>query len=104
MQSLSDIRMMAQEMADAVHPLRVILFGSHARGQAREDSDVDFLVVADDSRPRPKRSAALYSLLRDYPCSKDIVVYTPQEIEKYRRFPASLVSRALGEGVTLYER
>jgi len=83
---------------------RLAVFGSIARGEVRPDSDVDFLVVANDNRPKPKRSAPIYSLLRDYNCSKDILVYTPEEMEEYRETPNSVIHNALKEGLVLYER
>lgn len=96
-----------QEMADRIvahaSPIRVVLFGSHARGDAQSDSDVDFLVIQETDLPRPKRSAPLYSLLRGYPCSKDIVVYTPREVADDRNLPHAFVTTALREGKVLYE-
>ena len=60
----------------------MILFGSYARGDADENSDVDFLVVAESDLPRFKRSRGLYKLIRPHPFGMDILVYTPAELEK----------------------
>jgi predicted nucleotidyltransferase len=98
------IREMAGKIVEAFHPERIILFGSHARGTAREHSDVDLLVVTHDTRPKPMRSVPIYRLLRDYPYSKDILVFTPEEIEDYRELKPSLIYRAYKEGIVLYER
>ena len=97
------IEEMARKIAERFHPEKIILFGSYARGDATGNSDVDLLVIAETSLPKPKRSAPMYSLLRDYPCSKDILVYTPREAEEYRDLPAALIGRAFREGVLLYE-
>lgn len=99
-----EIQELADQISQSCDPDLVILFGSHARGDATENSDVDLLVVAHSSLPKPKRSVPLYSLLRDYPFSKDILVYTPEEIDDYRHLRASLIHRALKEGVVLYEK
>ena len=98
------LKELARHIRRALDPDRIVLFGSYARGDATENSDVDLLVVARSSLPKPKRSAPLYSLLRDYPFSKDIVVYTPEEVEDYRHLRASLIHRALAEGIVLYEK
>jgi len=83
---------------------RVVLFGSHARGDADAQSDVDLLVIQDTDAPRPKRSIPLYATVRDFPYSKDIIVYTPEEVEEYRNLPHSFVMTALREGEVLYEK
>ncbi len=83
---------------------QVILFGSHARGNATENSDVDLLIIAESSLPRFRRSRKLYKLFRPYPFSMDLLVYTPREIEKGKRSHLSFVSTVLREGRTLYVR
>jgi uncharacterized protein len=98
------IDMVAARLAEAAGAERVILFGSYARGQAGEASDVDLMIVAESSLPRFKRSRALYSLLRPYPFSMDLVVYTPEEVERAKRSPQSFVSMVLREGKTVYVR
>lgn len=100
----SIIQEMANCIAERFDPQRIILFGSYARGDAHPMSDVDLLVVLDTTLPKPKRSAPMYSLLRHYPYSKDILVYTSAELDKYKDLPMSLAARALAEGITLYER
>ena len=101
--SRETIAEMAQKLGERFAPRKVILFGSHARGAAGARSDVDFLVIAETTLPRTRRSVALYSLLREYPYSKDILVYTPKEVEEYAGLPGSLVAAALRDGVVLYE-
>jgi len=95
---------LGRRIVSGFDPIRVVLFGSYARGDATEGSDVDLLVIADTSERKPKRSAPIYSALRDFPFSKDILVYTPEEIDAYRDLRGSLIHRALEEGVVLYER
>lgn len=102
--NLAAIREMAQRIAHASDPQKIILFGSYARGDATEQSDVDFLVIQETDLPRPRRSVPLYSALRNYPQAVDIVVYTPAEIEEYADLPASFVQRAQREGKVVYEK
>jgi len=95
---------MAARIAAVARPEKVVLFGSHARGDAGVDSDVDFMVIQETDLPRPKRSVPLYAIVRDYPYSKDIVVYTPEEVNAYHNLPNSFVMTALREGKVLYEK
>jgi len=99
-----DIREAARRIGVAADAHRVILFGSYARGQAGENSDVDLLVVAESDLPRFKRSRELYKLFRPYPFAMDLLVYTPQEVERGKRSPLSFVSAVLRNGKTLYVR
>lgn len=98
------IQQIAQQLGLAAQADRVILFGSYARGDAGEHSDVDFLVIAQSDMPRFKRSRELYKLFRPYPFGMDVLVYTPEEIEQGKQSPLSFVSTALREGKILYER
>ena len=71
---------------------------------AFQNSDVDLMIVAESSLPRFKRSRELYRLFRPYPFGMDLVVYTPEEIEKGKKSPISFVSRVMREGKTVYVR
>jgi predicted nucleotidyltransferase len=102
--SESQIRQVAIQLGDAAKASQVILFGSYARGQATDRSDVDLLVVAETDLPRHKRAVELYKQFHPYPFGMDIVVYTPQEIQEGMKSPLTFVSTVLREGKTLYER
>lgn len=98
------IKQVAKNLAIAADAEKVILFGSHARGDASEHSDVDFMIIANSDLPRFKRSRELYKLIKPHPFAMDIIVYTPQEIEKGKKTKISFVSTVLKEGETLYVR
>lgn len=104
MVSVGQLKEIGRRIAHAFDPERVILFGSHARGDATEDSDVDLLVVADTALPPHKRYAAVRRLLADYPASFDIVVKTPQEYARWRGVVNHVVYFADKYGTVLYER
>lgn len=99
-----EIKRVAIRLGVATNALRVILFGSYARGEANENSDVDLMIIAESDLPRFKRSRELYKLFRPYPFGMDLIVYTPKEIERGNRSPVSFVSIVLREGKTLYVR
>lgn len=85
-------------------PERIVLFGSHARGGTRTDSDLDLLIIENSELPRYRRAPRyLRALLGLFP-AKDVVVWTPAEVEAWREVPNAFVTTALREGRTLYER
>jgi predicted nucleotidyltransferase len=98
------IEMVAARLAEAAGAEQVILFGSHARGEAHDASDVDLMIVAESDLPRFKRSRILYRLLRPYPFPMDLIVYTPEEVERGKQSPLSFVSTVLREGKAVYVR
>ena len=85
-------------------PLKIVLFGSRARGQSRPDSDLDLLIIEESNLPRYKRSPRYRRALIGMFPSKDIVVWTPQEIEEWREVPHAFITSILAEGKVLYER
>ncbi len=85
-------------------PEQIILFGSHARGTATADSDLDFLVVLPANGSKRKQAAEIYGLLAGIGRPKDVVVVTPDEVARYRNVAGTVVRTALTEGRVLYER
>ena len=75
------IDQMVKAVVDEVDPEQVILFGSRARGEEQEDSDVDLVVVEAEpfgrERSRHKEMVRLYKVLANFPVSADILVYIP---------------------------
>ncbi len=98
------IEQIKQRLLGLVQLHRLILFGSRARGDAREDSDVDLLVVMETGAKPAYRSLPIRKALKDIHISKDIVVYTPEEFESWLPASASLPARAVKEGIELYRR
>ena len=85
-------------------PVRIILFGSRARGEARADSDVDLLVVLSSVDDKRRTAVAIRRALNDIPASKDIIVTTPQEIAERGDVIGLILRPALREGKVIYER
>ena len=100
----SEIAEVGRDIGLAANAERVILFGSHARGQAGEDSDLDILVVAESDQPRHKRSRELYRRVRTHHVALDILVLTPAEVARGMKTEVSFVSQAVNEGKTIYVR
>ncbi len=66
-----------------VDPDKIILFGSYAYGKTSKDSDLDILIIMKSDLPRYKRSIPVYMALSGMLIPKDIIVYTPQEVEEW---------------------
>lgn len=101
---MDEIKHVAARIGIEVDAERVILFGSYARDEANDNSDVDLLIIAHSDLPRFKRSRELYKLFRPYPFGMDLLVYTPQEVERGGESRLSFISTVLREGKTLYDR
>ena len=86
------------------NPDQIILFGSYARGEAGTDSDVDLLVVVPLNRDRRTIRLGIRRALSGIGLPKDVVVVSPQEMDRYRECPGTIIRAALGEGKILYER
>ena len=67
-------------------PLRVILFGSRARGDARPDSDIDLLVVVDDDTPAEKVTIkAGFESRRSYHSAADVIPVRGEDLSAQRQ-------------------
>jgi predicted nucleotidyltransferase len=101
MASMKDIRLVGRRIGREFSPQRVILFGSHARGTAREDSDVDLLVVALFEGTGFRKSLEILNRL-DVRLPLDLIAYRPEDVERRYREGDPLVREAIDHGKVLY--
>jgi len=94
---------MVTKICQAGSPEKIVLFGSRARGDADADSDIDLLVVESSSLPRYKRAARYRKAVAGLCIAKDIVVWSPEEIEEWKSVPNAFITSVLREGRVLYE-
>ena len=92
----------ARVLAEFDEVERIVLFGSRAHGDHREDSHVDLLVVAESTLPAAERSARLRIALRGLGVGFDLIVLTPEELERHRAWKSGVVAQALAEGIVLH--
>ena len=101
-----DIEGMVRVIVKEARPARVFLFGSRATGLETESSDVDFLIIDKDSfgphRSRRKQLARLWKALQIFPISKDLLLYSEEEVQAWRNSKNHIISRALREGKAVY--
>lgn len=98
------ITTMTDRIVRSFRPEQIILFGSHARGDAHPHSDVDLLVVFSECADKRKAAIEIRRVLKDMPVPKDIIVSTPDELERKRDWIGSVLRYAQQEGEKLYER
>ena len=88
----------------ALHPEKIVLFGSYAYGRPLDDSDVDILVIL-ETHVRPiDRYLAVSRLLRPRPCPLDILVKTPDEIRQGVEQGSAFIREIITQGRVLHER
>lgn len=99
------IQTVAQLIAEQFDPEKIILFGSHARGQAGMHSDIDLLVVMreDEGRKHPGNPVRR-AIAERFVLPVDVIISSPEVFAKQRTNPYSLIHKALEEGELLYER
>ena len=90
--------MIAGRIAERFAPERIVLFGSRARGDAGEDSDVDLLVVMPDGTDEVAAAVEMHVSLGDLTVAKDIIVTTPDEIARRGHLAGTVLRAALREG------
>ena len=89
-------------IVDAVKPVRIILFGSAARGQMNENSDLDLLIVMPDGTHRRNTARLAYRALAELDLPKDVIVVTEDDVRKYGDEPSLVICPALREGREIY--
>ena len=97
------IALMTERIVQDFEPLQIILFGSHARGDADRYSDIDLLVVFAELTDKSETAVDISRALADVPIAKDIIVSTPEELERSRTRIGSVLRYAQQEGKTVWQ-
>lgn len=95
-----------ERIVERFDPLRVILFGSLARGEMGYDSDIDLLVVFDHIERENKRKVTvdIHRAITEIPVPVDIIVTDVDEIDRQGHIVGTVLRPALREGAVVYER
>lgn len=99
------IQKAADQIAAAAYaPIKIILFGSYARGEADAGSDLDFLVVEKEIPDAADEYLKLHRAASGFGVGVDILLLTESEFEKRRDWWTTPVYAAAREGKVLYAR
>ena len=96
------VERVVQTIVETVHPLRIILFGSAARGDSGPNSDFDLLIVMPAGIHRRQVARSVYRALGGMGFAKDVVVVTEEDVQRYKDNPSLIIMPALQEGKELY--
>lgn len=83
-------------------PLKIILFGSNARGETHPDSDLDLLIVKKEVAEQYDEALRLDRALRDLMLPLDLVVVSEAQFKRYQGVPGTIYYRSVQEGQVLY--
>jgi HEPN domain-containing protein/predicted nucleotidyltransferase len=92
-----------ERIVQELKPEKIVLFGSYARGEQTPDSDVDLLVIMQTDESHAERSRAVSRLIDPRPFPTDIVVRTPDEVQRAFDRKEFFVPHILSEGRVLYD-
>ena len=96
------IDMLVRQIVSLAHPLRIVLFGSAATGDPHYDSDIDALVIMPEGTHRRQTAQHLYKEISGIGMPFDIIVATPQDLDKHKNNVGLIYRSILREGREVY--
>jgi predicted nucleotidyltransferase len=97
------INQAVSKIVSVATPCKVILFGSYARNEATQDSDLDLLVIKPSLTNKGREMVRLRHAIGHIGVGVDVLVYSQQEVEQRGHIPSSALYYALKEGQVLYD-
>jgi len=98
------INEMVNRIVEHFDPEKIILFGSHARGEAGPDSDVDLLIVMSVAGSKREKQIEIRAALHDIRLAKDVIISRVEEFEWRKDIVGTIEYPAFKEGEVLYAR
>jgi predicted nucleotidyltransferase len=98
----NDLNLLLDQIVQLASPLRVLLFGSRAKGEGSVTSDYDLLVIVKDGEGRRRTAQMLYREIKGVKIPFDLIVATESDIADYADNPFMVFNSALKEGIELY--
>lgn len=97
-----ELDILKDQIISLVNPLKIILFGSRATNSAHSHSDYDLLVIMPSGTNKREIAQYIYKNVMGIKISFDIIVSTPETLEKYSEIRHLIYFHALKEGLELY--
>jgi len=94
----------ARRIAERFDPEEIILFGSCAKGEATDNSDLDLLIVMGFEGSRREKANEIDLALADRTVPMDLIVVTPEQFEQQKNMHGTIVGEAAREGKVIYDR
>jgi predicted nucleotidyltransferase len=99
---MEQIKQLSQRIGTEFNPEKIVLFGSYARNEASEDSDVDLLIIVPFTGKSVHQSVKIRMKTRpQFPV--DLIVRTPETVKKRLQMGDSFLKNILEKGKVLYE-
>ena len=86
----------------AANPVKIILFGSYARGDSTEDSDLDFLIIEKEVKARRMEMVRLMDVLSPLRIPVDVLVISEKTYNEWKGTPDTVIYEAVLEGRVVY--
>lgn len=99
---MEEIQNIVTQIHQLIHPIKIILFGSAARDEANENSDIDLLIVMPEGTRKRNTAQFLYSKLSNIKVPYDIIIATPKDLETHKDNIGLVYKTVLEEGKTIY--
>ena len=96
------LREIVRRIVVVAQPDRIILFGSAARGEMGPHSDVDLLVIKKGEFDHSQLVGDIYMNLHGVGQAVDVLVVTPEQVERYRNTHCLVIAPALRQGKEVY--
>lgn len=101
--SSEQIQQAVERLVKAANPSKVILFGSYARGDATEDSDLDLMVIEREVKNAGDEMVRLHKVVGNIGVGVDVLVYSDKEASRRSQVPGTVLYWAAKEGRVLYD-
>lgn len=98
------VKAMTEKIIDLFSPDKIVVFGSWARNETTQHSDVDFLVIMPYQGSKRDAQVAVRRALKGFGVPKDVIVANASEIEEKQSLSGYIYGTALREGRTMYDR
>jgi predicted nucleotidyltransferase len=100
-----ELERMVRQIVERVDPVAIYLFGSRARGDAREDSDYDLLIVVPDDFPYERTTpSCAFALIEDRKIPMDAALVPENRFEKRSKQVGTLSYEVASDGLRIYGR